>query len=197
MLKAKVSDLKEKNKVLSEQLSKGGGYPTTNGNAKTATEELESELADLKTWITIIEEAVRFYRILHHSRSEATNYIEHDKLQAHCKDAEARLAALAAESVLRIRDTNDKMIARHAKELKGLEDGFGAKEKDIFAQIKALKTSFESLEARQGGEAHQQKKIFLRTDRACFRMNSIVSLRLVRPHLRCLPCLSSLASGAP
>ena len=197
MLKAKVSDLKEKNKVLSEQLSKGGGYPTTNGNAKTATEELESELADLKTWITIIEEVVRFYRILDHSRSEATNYIENDKLQAHCKDAEARLAALAEESVLRIRDTNDKMIARHAKELKGLENGFSAKEKDILAQIKALKTSFESLEARQGGEVHQQKKIFLRTDRACFRMNSIVSLHLVRPHLPCLPCLSSLASGAP
>jgi len=34
------------------------------------------------------------------------------------------------------------MIARHAKELKGLEDGFRAKEKDILAQIKALKTSF-------------------------------------------------------
>jgi len=39
VLKAKVSDLEEKNKVLSEQLSKGGGYSTTNGNAKTATEE--------------------------------------------------------------------------------------------------------------------------------------------------------------
>ena len=70
-LKAKVSDLEEKNKVLSEQLSKAGGHPTTNGDAKTATEELESELAGLKTRITIIQEAVRFYRILDHSRSEA------------------------------------------------------------------------------------------------------------------------------
>ena len=70
-LKIKVSDLEEKNKELSEQLFKAGSHPTTNGDAKTATEELESELADLKARITIIQEAVRFYRILDHRRSEA------------------------------------------------------------------------------------------------------------------------------
>ena len=66
-----MSDLEEKNKELSEQLFKAGSHPTTNGDAKTATEELESELADLKARITIIQEAVRFYRILDHRRSEA------------------------------------------------------------------------------------------------------------------------------
>ena len=70
-LKVKVSDLEEKNKELSEQLSKASGHPTTNGDAKTATEELESELADLKARITIIQEAVGFHHTLDHSRSKA------------------------------------------------------------------------------------------------------------------------------
>ena len=67
--------------------------------------------------------------------------------------------------MVRMRDTNDKMIARHAKELKTLEDGFGAKEKDLLAQINALKTSFESLEARYAEEVSNNtslvEKVFL------------------------------------
>jgi len=86
-------------------------------------------------------------------------------LQVHYKDAEAKIAALAEESVVRIRDTNDKMIARHAKELKTLEDGFGAKEKDLVAQINALKTSFQSLEARHAEDVSNNtslvEKVFL------------------------------------
>jgi len=160
-----VSDLEEKNKELSEQLSKAGGHPTTNGDAKTATEELESELADLKARITIIQEAVRFYRILDHSDLRLTNYIQNEKLQAQCKDAEAEFVARAEESAARMKDTNDKMIARHAKELKTLGDGFGAKEKDLLAQINTLKTSFESLEARHAEEVSNNtslvEKVFL------------------------------------
>jgi len=44
---------------------------------------------------------------------------------------------------------------------------------------------------------HQQKNLFLRTDRASFRTNSVRSLRPVLPDLPCLLCLSFLASGAP
>jgi len=51
-----------------------------------------------------------------------------------------------------MRDPNDTMIARHRKELKTLEDGFGAKEKDLLIQINVLKTSFESLEAHHAEE---------------------------------------------
>jgi len=43
---------------------------------------------------------------------------------------------------------------------------------------------------------HQQKNLFLWTDRARFRTNSVSSLRLVLPDLPCLLCLSFLASGA-
>lgn len=64
-----------------------------------------------------------------------------------------------------MKDTNDKMNARHAKELKTLEDGFGAKEKDLLAQINTLKTSFESLEARHAEEVSNNtslvEKVFL------------------------------------
>ena len=44
---------------------------------------------------------------------------------------------------------------------------------------------------------HQQKKLFLRTDRARIRTNSVHSLCPVLRDLPCLLCLSSLASGAP
>jgi len=44
---------------------------------------------------------------------------------------------------------------------------------------------------------HKQKNLFLRTDRACFRTNSVRSLRPVLLDLPCLLCLSFLASGAP
>ena len=44
---------------------------------------------------------------------------------------------------------------------------------------------------------HQQKNLFLQTDRARCRTNSVRSLRLVLPDLPCLLCLSFLASGAP
>jgi len=64
-----------------------------------------------------------------------------------------------------MRDTNDKMIVRHAKELKTLEDDFGIKEKDLLAQINTLKTSFESLEARHAEEVSNNtslaEKVFL------------------------------------
>ena len=46
-------------------------------------------------------------------------------------------------------------------------------------------------------ELHQQKNVFLRTEGARFRTNSICSLRPVLPDLPCLLCLSFLASGAP
>jgi len=46
-------------------------------------------------------------------------------------------------------------------------------------------------------QLHQQKKLFLRTDRDRFRTNSIRSLRPVLPDLPCSLCLSFLASGAP
>ena len=52
-LKIKVSDLEEKNKELSEQLSKAGGHPTTDGDAKAATEEI----ATLKKQIEDAHEA--------------------------------------------------------------------------------------------------------------------------------------------
>ncbi|CUS13012.1 unnamed protein product [Tuber aestivum] len=135
-LKVKVSGLEEKNKELSEKLSKAGSHSATNGDAKTATEELESELADLKARITTIQEA-------------------NEKLQTQCKDAETKcetFAALVEESAATMRDTNDKIIARHAEERKALEGGFDAKEKDLLAQINALKASFESLEARHAEE---------------------------------------------
>jgi len=64
-----------------------------------------------------------------------------------------------------MRDTNDKMIARHAKELKTLEADFGTKEGDLLAQINTLKTSFESLEARHAEEVSNNtslaEKVFL------------------------------------
>ena len=44
---------------------------------------------------------------------------------------------------------------------------------------------------------HQQKKLFLGTDRARFLTNSVRSLRTVLPDLLCLLCLSFLASGVP
>ena len=44
---------------------------------------------------------------------------------------------------------------------------------------------------------HQQKDLFLCTDRARFRTNSVRSWRLVLPDLPCLLCLSFLASGTP
>ena len=43
---------------------------------------------------------------------------------------------------------------------------------------------------------HQEKNLFLRTDRARFRTNSVRSLCPVLPDLPCLLCLSFLASGA-
>jgi len=67
--------------------------------------------------------------------------------------------------VVRMSDTNDTMIARHGKELKTLEDGFGARENDLLVQINALKTSFESLEARHAEEVFNNtslvEKVFL------------------------------------
>jgi len=45
--------------------------------------------------------------------------------------------------------------------------------------------------------SHQQKNLFLRTDRARFWTNSVRSLRPVLPDLPCLLCLSFLVSGAP
>jgi len=44
---------------------------------------------------------------------------------------------------------------------------------------------------------HQQKNLFLRTDKARFRTTCVRSLRPILPDLPCLLCLSSLASGAP
>jgi len=45
------------------------------------------------------------------------------------------LAALAEKSAVRMQDTNDKMIARHAKEPKTLQDAFGAKKRTFSNRI--------------------------------------------------------------
>ncbi|PUU78348.1 hypothetical protein B9Z19DRAFT_1126940 [Tuber borchii] len=124
-LKVKVSDLEDKKQEPLEQLSKVGSHPTTNGHTRADTEELESELADLNTRITIIQEAVKLIvRLLRES-----------------------LQPWPGNLGQRMKDTNDNMIVRRAKELKTLDDGLGAKEKALLPQINTLKTSFEPLQA--------------------------------------------------
>jgi len=64
-------------------------------------------------------------------------------------------------------------------------------------EVSSMKKA-DTLQGRGPPESrHQQKNLFLRTDRARFRTNSVRSLRPVLPDLPCLLCLSFLSSGAP
>ena len=96
--------------------------------------------------------------------------------------------------------TYSHIAPRSGLATKGITVDAAVIDADYRGEVKVLLVNYGMLDYKvKIGELRARlsaKNLFLRTDGACFRTNSVPSLRPVLPDLRFLLCLSSLASGA-